>query len=120
MIAPSLILAATLPGAPVVWFTLMIVPRTASSPPVIVVCGNGQLSVAVGSVVVAPPASAVNPAAKLAIDAGVLSRRLSSASFSMVGSAFPHFWMPWAVAAQVLGEVSLESAQLEYGGVTLP
>jgi hypothetical protein len=100
-IAPIVILVGTLPGAPVVWFKSMSFPRTASSPPVTVVWANGQFSVGVVLVVFAPPASCKSPAAKAASDASVLSRRFSTASFSMVGSKLPHLVMGSAAGSQV-------------------
>jgi hypothetical protein len=57
---------------------------------------------------------------KLASDARVLSRRFSIASFSIVGSRFPHFKIACGVAEHVDEVVSRESAQLENGGVMLP
>jgi hypothetical protein len=60
-IAPRMRLAATLPGKPEIGFIWTSLPRSGWSPPATVVCANGQLSVAVVSVVLAPPASLTNP-----------------------------------------------------------
>jgi hypothetical protein len=119
MMAPSAIFAATVPGTLLAWFRAMSLPSVVWSPPEMAVCGNGQDSVGMVLVVLAPLFE-LSPAAKLDSDAGVLSKRFSRASFSMVGSRFPHFEIASWAAAQEAGAVSLESAQLEYCGEMLP